>query len=144
MHAFCNDSNGLVVSTQLCRPVFILPQNKTFFVSRDKFRHCSQQFRFTIHQQIHHTSTVADLLLCLCCMCVFSGNFLHAAQHTCDLLVLLGLERFSYGRGLSRPLSFQVWLHPCLHIILAMYSEFICIHMIIACHHVHRLHSLHN
>jgi hypothetical protein len=38
------------------------------------------------------------------------------------------------------PLSFQVLLHPCLHIMLAMYSEFICIHMI-ACHHVHRLHS---
>jgi hypothetical protein len=34
---------------------------------------------------------VADLLLCLCCVCVFSGNFLRAAQSPC-LLVLLGLE----------------------------------------------------
>jgi hypothetical protein len=75
---------------------------------------------------------VTDLLLCLCCVCVFSGNFLHAAQRARDLLVLLGLERFSYERGRSRPraLSFQVLLHPCLHIMLAVYSEFICIHMI--------------
>jgi hypothetical protein len=31
-------------------------------------------------------------------------------------------------------------LHPCLHIVLAMYSEFISIHMI-ACHHVVQLHT---
>jgi hypothetical protein len=86
---------------------------------------------------------VADILLCLLRLCLISGNFLHAAQRACDLLqvVLLGLERFSYGRGRSRPLSFPVLLHSCLHIMLAMYSEFICIHMI-ACHHVHQLHSL--
>jgi hypothetical protein len=31
-------------------------------------------------------------------------------------------------------------LHPCLRIMLAMYSEFIGIHMI-ACHHVLQLHT---
>jgi hypothetical protein len=46
----------------------------------------------------------------------------------------------SYGRGRSRPFCFQVLLHPCLHIVLAMYSEFIGIHMI-ACHHVLQLHT---
>jgi hypothetical protein len=31
-------------------------------------------------------------------------------------------------------------LHPCLHIVLAMYSEFIGTHMI-ACHHMLQLHT---
>jgi len=34
-------------------------------------------------------------------LCMLSGNFLRAAQPVC---FLLGLERFSYGRGRSRPL----------------------------------------
>jgi hypothetical protein len=47
---------------------------------------------------------VADMLLCLLRLCLISGNFLHAC-----------------------------FLHPCLHIMLAMYSEFgvrskLCIH----------------
>jgi hypothetical protein len=35
---------------------------------------------------------------------------------------LMGLERFSYGRGRSRP-HLNVLLHPCIHIVLTMYSE---------------------
>ena len=61
----------------------------------------------TLHQQrpggVGDTSPargrpVAHIPLCLCCVCVFSGNFLRAAQL---VGVLLGLERFSYGRGRS-------------------------------------------
>jgi hypothetical protein len=44
---------------------------------------------------------VADILLCLLRLCMFSGNLLRDAQPVC---FLLGLERFSYGRGRSRPL----------------------------------------
>jgi hypothetical protein len=42
---------------------------------------------------------VADMLLCLLHLCLISGNFFHAAQRACDLLVLLGLERFFYLRA---------------------------------------------
>jgi hypothetical protein len=34
----------------------------------------------------------------------------------------------------------SIYIHPCLHIVLAMYSKFISIHMI-ACHHVVQLHT---
>jgi hypothetical protein len=79
----------------------------------------------TLHQQrpggVGDTSPargrpVAHILLCLCCVCVFSGNFLRAAQL---VGVLLGLERFSYGRGRSRPLfclAASMSAHPARHV----------------------------
>jgi len=44
------------------------------------------------------------LLLCLCRVCVFTGNFMRAVRVCSQSICLLGLERFSYGRGRSGPI----------------------------------------
>jgi hypothetical protein len=107
--------------------------SKLSFYLRMQRTYSSSPHTYSMHVfatscQMIYIYTVADILLCLLRLCMISGNFLHAAQRACDLLVLLGLERFSYRRGRSRPFYLQVLLHPCLHIVLAMYSEFIGIY----------------
>jgi hypothetical protein len=51
--------------------------------------------------------------------------FLIHACRTEYLLHFLGLERISYGRGRSKPLSFVVLMQPCLHIMLVLYSDLV-------------------
>jgi hypothetical protein len=64
---------------------------------------------------------VAGVLLCLLLLCMISGNnFLRAAQPVC---FLLGLERFSYGRGRSRPLLMSCCIHVYIISIIVMNSE---------------------
>jgi hypothetical protein len=69
---------------------------------------------------------VANLLMCLCCVCVLSGNFFSCVLHSMRAYLLVvslagaRLERFSYRQGRSRPLPFRglpasIPSHPTRH-----------------------------
>jgi len=76
---------------------------------------------------------VPDLLLWPCMqVSVFSGNFLHVSCAACRLLVCWAWSGFPTGGG-APGLSYYVYtLHPCLHTVLATYSEAITC---LACQH---------
>jgi hypothetical protein len=93
----------------------------------------------TLHQQrpggVGDTSPawgrpVAHILLCLCCVCVFSGNFLLACCSKC-VSTCLARPGVIFLRAGALQASF-VLLHPCLRILLAIYSseDTACMHQL--------------
>jgi hypothetical protein len=85
---------------------------------------------------------VADMLLCLLRLCMFSGNPLRAAQLFC-----LAWSDFPTGGG-APGLSSDVLLHPCLHHIIVMNSEpaacMLSQHVCTADHNMPSLHHCHH